>query len=76
MRLIRGKHKKLVAAEIIINHFKPIIGSKKAPERLLEMRARLLMLQRNAKEVASKPDVLFLAIKSMTKRKINMPIKL
>jgi hypothetical protein len=60
----------------MINHFNPMIGNKNAPERLLETRAKLLILQRNAKEVASKPGVLFRAIKSMTIKNINIPIKL
>ena len=59
-----------------MSHFKPTIGNKKAPDKLLVTRARLLILQRSAKEVASRPGTVFLAIKSMTIKKINIPIRL
>jgi hypothetical protein len=74
--LINGKHRKLVSAEITINHFSPIRGNKIAPDRLLVTRARLLMLHRNAKEVASRPLSVFLAMKSITIKKINIPATL
>ena len=43
---------------------------------MLAVRARLLILQSRAKDVASKPGAVLLAIKSMTIKKINIPIKL
>jgi len=74
--LIKGRQRKLVRAEIIISHLRPRMGKKKAPDKLLVTSARLLMLQRKAKEVASRPGTVFLAIKSMTIKKINIPIRL
>ena len=74
--LIRKRQRKLVKEDMMISHDNPILGSKKAPERLLVTRAKLLILHRRAKEVASKPFKVFLAIKSMTIRKINIPIRL
>ena len=52
------------------------MGNKKAPDRLLATNAKLLMLQRKANEVASNPGVVLRAIKSITIKKINIPIKL
>ncbi len=73
---IKNKHKKLVNADKTISHFNPTIGNKKAPDKLLVTRAKLLMLQSRAKEVASNPLTVFLAIKSITIKKINIPIRL
>lgn len=76
MLLIKKRHKKLVNADNTISHFNPIMGSKKAPDKLLVTNAKLLALHRNAKEVASRPLIELLAMKSMTIKKINIPIKL
>lgn len=67
---------KLVKAEMIISHLSPIAGSINAPDKLLDIRARLLTLHNNAKDVASRPGMDFLAIKSITMTKINIPRKL
>ena len=74
--LIKSRHKKLVNEDKTISHFNPIRGNKKAPDKLLVTRARLLMLHRSAKEVASNPEIVFLAIKSITIKKINIPMRL
>ncbi len=74
--LIKNKHKKLVKADKAMSHFNPITGNKKAPDKLLVTRARLLILQSRANEVASRPLIVLLAIKSMTIKKINIPIRL
>jgi len=52
------------------------MGNKKAPDKLLAVKAKLLKLQSRAKEVASNPFTVLLAIKSITIKKINIPIKL
>ena len=74
--LINGKQRKLVNADKIINHFKPINGSKNAPDKLLATPERLLMLHNSANEVASSPLMECRAIKSMTIKNINIPRKL
>lgn len=74
--LIKNRHRKLVSDEITISHFRPSLGSKNAPDKLLAAKARLLKLHRSAKEVASRPFIVFLAIKSSSMIKINIPIKL
>lgn len=74
--LISGRHKNEVNEDITISQLKPILGSKNAPERLLVTKARLLTLHRSAKEVASNPLSVLLAIKSITIKKINIPIRL
>ncbi len=72
--LIKNRQRKLVKADKTINHCNPNFGSKKAPERLLVIRARLLTLQSKANDVASKPGRVLRAIKSMTIKKMNIPI--
>lgn len=74
--LIKNRHKKLVNDDKTISHFNPIVGKRNAPERLLVTRARLLILHKSAKEVASRPLTEFLAIKSIIIKKINIPIRL
>ena len=74
--LINGRHRKLVNADKTISHLRPTIGKRNAPDKLLVTKARLLTLQRSAKDVASIPSVEFLAIKSISIRKINIPKKL
>ena len=74
--LIKNKHRKLVNADKTISHFNPIKGNKNAPDKLLAVRDKLLILQSKAKEVASKPLRVLLAIKSITIKKINIPIRL
>ncbi len=74
--LIKGRQRKLVRADKIISHLRPRMGKKNAPDKLLVTSARLLMLHRSAKEVASRPGTVFLAIKSITIIKINIPIRL
>jgi hypothetical protein len=73
---MKKRHRKLVKLEIITSHFKPINGNKNAPDKLLATKDRLLTLQRKAKEVASRSLIVFLAIKSMTMIKMNIPIRL
>ena len=56
--LISGKHKKLVIAEIIINHLNPIIGNNHAPVSVDAVPAAKLDTEHNnAKEVASLPFI-------------------
>ena len=74
--LIKGRQRKLVREDITMSHFRPIMGKKKARDKLLVTSARLLKLQSRAKEVASMPLVVFRAIKSMTIKKINIPMRL
>ena len=74
--LIKGRQRKLVRADRTMSHLRPIMGKKKAPDKLLVTRARLLKLQSRANEVASNPLIVLLAIKSMTIKKINIPIRL
>ena len=71
-----GKQKKLVRADITISHFRPTTGNKIAPEKLLAVSAKLLMLHKSANDVASKPVTLLRAIKSRIIIKINIPKKL
>ena len=73
--MIKNRHKKLVSDEITISHLRPSLGSKSAPDKLLAVMARLLKLQSSAKEVASKPLAVFLAIRSSSIIKINIPRK-
>ncbi len=74
--LMRNKQRKLVSADKMISHFRPMIGSKNAPERLLATPERLFTLHKSANEVASKPLTECRAIKSITIKNINIPIKL
>ena len=74
--LIKGRQRKLVREDITMSHFRPIMGKKNAPDKLLVTSARLLKLQSRANEVASRPLIVLLAIKSMTIKKINIPIRL
>ena len=74
--MINGRHKKLVSAEKTISQGNPTAGNKNAPERLLVISAKLLKLHKSAKDVASNPGIVFLAIKSIIIKKINIPTKL
>ena len=73
---IRKRQKKLVNEEIRISDLRPSLGSSNAPDKLLAVRLRLLKLQRKAKEVASRPLTVVLAIRSRSIIKINIPRKL
>ncbi len=73
---VKLEERKLVREDMIISHFRPTIGKRNAPDKLLVTKARLLKLQSNANEVASSPGMLFLAMKSIIIKKINIPIKL
>jgi hypothetical protein len=73
---MRNRHRKLIREDRTISQLSPTKGSKNAPDKLLEMTARLLKLHRRAKEAASRPLMEFLAIKSSTIRNMNIPIRL
>jgi len=66
----------LIKADRIINHFSPVCGSRIAPEKLPATVEILFILHSKANEVASSPLIECLAIKSITIRNMNMPIKL
>jgi hypothetical protein len=63
-------------AEIIMSHFNPISGKRNEPAKTLQVLAKLLTEQRRAKDVDSRPGLVFCAIKSSIKSEMNIPITL
>ena len=75
-RLIRGRHKNEVIADKIMSHFKPTSGNNHAPAIDEHVPARLFIPHKQANDVASFPFTVFLAIRVIILRNINIPIPL